>query len=297
MRLDHLFARQPQTLSFEFFPPKTDRAWHTLEDTIDQLSGLGPDFVSVTYGAGGSTRARTREIIEHIQAQTPLTAMAHLTCVGATKDEIRALLDEYAGAGIANILALRGDPPRGSGGFTPTPGGCRYASELMELVAADGRFALVGAAYPEGHPEAADRFSDWKHLLHKFDAGACAAITQCVFVEDEYLELQRWASAQRPDARIIPGILPVTDFAAVKRFCSFCGAKIPDSMSALLEPLLDQPVAMRAAGIQFTIALCRRLLEAGAPGIHIYALNRSTATAEIVTSLRDSGHLSQPCSS
>ena len=189
MRLDHLFQHNKRTLSFEFFPPKTDRAWYTLEDTIDQLSGLGPDFVSVTYGAGGSTRAKTREIIEHIQGSTALTAMAHLTCVGATKQEIADLLDEYAEAGIENILALRGDPPKGSSGFTVTPGGCAYSTELIELVQADGRFAIVGAAYPEGHPEAANREADWQRLGQKFDLGACAAITQCIFECADYLDL------------------------------------------------------------------------------------------------------------
>ena len=294
MRLDHLFATNQRTLSFEFFPPKTDRAWYTLEDTIDQLSGLGPDFVSVTYGAGGSTRAKTREIVEHIQQSTGLTAMAHLTCVGATREEIRGLLDEYANAGIENILALRGDPPKGSTEFTVTPGGCSYATELIELVREDGRFAIVGAAYPEGHTEAANREEDWKRLGQKFDLGASAAITQCIFETANYQDLCAFSAQSHPQHRILPGILPIVDFKAVKRFCSFCGAKIPAALSDLLEPLIDKPAAMRAAGMAYTIQLCRDLLEQGAPGIHVYALNRSTAAAEIVTALRESGHLPLP---
>ena len=294
MRLDDLFSKQERTLSFEFFPPKTDRAWYTLEDTIDQLSGLGPDFVSVTYGAGGSTRAKTREIIEHIQTSTGLTAMAHLTCVGTTRAEISELLEEYAAAGIENILALRGDPPKGTTDFTVTPGGCAYSTELIELVKNDGRFAIVGAAYPEGHPEAASREADWSRLKQKFDLGACAAITQCIFETADYHDLCSFSERTHPEHRILPGILPIVDFKAVKRFCSFCGAKIPQALSDLLEPLISNPAAMRAAGMAYTIQLCRDLIDGGAPGIHIYALNRSTAAAEIVTALRESGHLAQP---
>ncbi|TVR13003.1 MAG: methylenetetrahydrofolate reductase [NAD(P)H] [Planctomycetota bacterium] len=294
MRLDHILQRGKRCLSYEFFPPKSDRAWYTLEDTITQLAGLGPDFVSVTYGAGGSTRAKTREVIEHIQRNSPLTAMAHLTCVGATVAEIRGLLDEYHHAGIENILALRGDPPRDQGAFTVTPGGCAHSNELLQVVAADGRFASVGAAYPEGHPDSPSREEDWGHLLEKFDNGACAAITQCIFDSKDYCELLQWVEHRRKGSTIIPGILTVVDYPAIERFSSFCGATIPQALKELMEPLQERPSAARAAGIAYTIHLCRELLDLGAPGIHIYALNRSTAAAEITTALRDSGHLPQP---
>ena len=212
MRLDELFDRQPRTLSFEFFPPKTERGWFTLEDTIEQLVPLGPDFVSVTYGAGGSTRARTREIVQHIQANTGATAMAHLTCVNATKTELRALLDEYARARIQNILALRGDPPKGEAHFTPTDGGCAFASDLIDLIRDDGRFAILCAAFPERHPEAPSREFDWQNLQRKLENGACAAITQCFFEPTPYFEqVVFMRKALGRPVRIIPGILPIGD--------------------------------------------------------------------------------------
>jgi methylenetetrahydrofolate reductase (NADPH) len=291
MRLDDLFRRQPATLSFEFFPPKNDRAWYTLEDAIEQLVPLGPDFVSVTYGAGGSTRAKTREIVEHIQGRTGITAMAHLTCVNATVAELQALFDEYAGAGIENLLALRGDPPRGQERFTPTDGGCAHATDLLELIRADGRFASVCAAFPEGHPDNPDRQADWWYLTRKFSLGASAAITQCFFTPGPYREMMAALAARGAKPRVIPGILPITDFKALERFCARCGAGIPAELRAKLAPLADDAVAVRKAGMAWTIGLCRQLLAEGAPGLHLYALNRSTAAAEIVTALRESGHL------
>lgn len=287
MRLDQLFATRGRTLSFEFFPPKSDRSMFTLEDTIESLAQLGPDYVSVTYGAGGSTRSKTREIVEHIQAKTGVTAMAHLTCVNATRQELQALLDEYAAAGIENLLALRGDPPKGQERFTPTDGGCAYAKDLIELIRADGRFATLCAAFPEKHPDAADRESDWANLERKLAAGACGAITQCFFDVADY----RLLRARLPAARIIPGILPITDFHALVRFCERCGANVPDALRVQLEPLADDKLAVRRAGIAWTVRFCRELLAAGAPGIHLYCLNRSTAAAEVVTALRLAGDL------
>ena len=287
MRLDHLFAERSRTLSFEFFPTKTERSWSTLEDTIEALAQLGPDFVSVTYGAGGGTRAKTREVIEHIQAKTGITAMAHLTCVNATRAELSTLLDEYAAAGIENLLALRGDPPKGETRFTPTDGGCAYAKDLIELIRADGRFAVLCAAFPEKHPDAQSRDADWDNLERKLAAGASAGITQCFFSVADYRALQ----ARLPQARIIPGILPVTDYHALVRFCERCGASVPPALRALLEPLAANKIAMRQAGIAWTVAFCRELLASGAPGLHLYCLNRSTATAEIVTALRLAGDL------
>lgn len=287
MRLDHLFAERSRTLSIEFFPTKTDRSWSTLEDTIEALAQLGPDFVSVTYGAGGGTRSKTREVIQHIHTKTGITAMAHLTCVNATRAELTALLDEYAAAGIENLLALRGDPPKGETRFTPTDGGCAYAKDLIDLIRADGRFAVLCAAFPEKHPDAVSRDADWNNLKNKLSAGASAAITQCFFSIDDYRTLR----ARLPQARIIPGILPVTDFHALVRFCDRCGASVPTALRALLEPLADNKIAVRQAGIAWTVNFCRELLAAGAPGLHLYCLNRSTATAEVVTALRLAGDL------
>jgi len=292
MRLDDLFARQPTTLSFEFFPPKNERSWYTLEDSIDQLAPLGPDFVSVTYGAGGSTRAKTREVVEHIQSKTGVTAMAHLTCVNATRAELKALLDEYHGASIGNLLALRGDPPKGQQRFVPTDGGCAYASDLIDLITADGRFASLCAAFPERHPDAATREADWANLERKMTLGACGAITQCFFESEPYQQMMAWLTqraGRKP--RILPGILPITDWAALVRFCAICGASVPERLRAVMEPLKDNRVAARQAGMAWTVELCRSLLAQGAPGLHLYALNRSTAAAEIVTTLRLTGAL------
>ncbi len=292
MRLDDLLAQKPRTLSFEFFPPRNERGWHTLEDTIEQLMPHGPDFVSVTYGAGGGTREKTREVIEHISRNTDIPAMAHLTCVNATRAELRGLFDEYASHGIENLLALRGDPPKGQPRFTPTDGGCEYASDLIDLIREDGRFAMLCAAFPEKHPDAVSREADWDNLRRKFEKGACAAITQCFFEPRLYVELRDHLTASLGRTpRILPGILPITDWQALVRFCNVCGASIPASLRERLEPVAANRVETRKRGIAFTIDFCRELLEAGAPGLHLYALNRSTAAAEIVTALRESGHL------
>ncbi len=292
MRLDVLLEEKPRTLSFEFFPPKNERGWHTLEDTIEQLVPLGPDFVSVTYGAGGGTREKTREVIEHIAKNAGVPAMAHLTCVNATKVELRDLFDEYSTHGIENLLALRGDPPKGETRFTPTDGGCEYATDLIDLIREDGRFAVLCAAFPEMHPDATSKEADLANLQRKFERGACGAITQCFFSSDLYTTLCRDMEARlgRPP-RILPGILPVIDWKALERFCILCKASIPDALRDALEPVANDRVEMRKRGMAYTIQLCRDLIDGGAPGIHLYALNRSTAAAEIVTSLRQSGHL------
>jgi methylenetetrahydrofolate reductase (NADPH) len=286
MKLCDLFARQARTLSFEFFPPKNERGWYTLEDSLKQLAPLGPDYVSVTYGAGGSTREKTRDLVQRIQDEFGLCAMAHLTCVNATKAEIADLLDDYHAKGIENILALRGDPPKGEERFIPTDGGYAHATELLAALQADGRFCCACAAYPDGHVEAANRQADWQHLLTKFQLGAQAAVTQCFFSLSSYQEMVAWLRAQGCGGRIIPGIIPIVDFGAIDRFCAMCGAVLPDDLRALLAPLADDPVAMRRAGMRWTIDFCAQLLAAGAPGLHIYALNRSTAAAELVTCLR-----------
>jgi methylenetetrahydrofolate reductase (NADPH) len=290
MRIDQLLSTRTRTLSFEFFPPKSDRAMSTLEDTIQQLVPLGPDFVSVTYGAGGGTRGKTRAIIEHIQKSTGLAAMAHLTCVNATVAELKELLDDYHSAGIDNLLALRGDPPKGQERFVPTDGGCAYALDLIKLISSDGRFSTLCAAFPERHPDASSREADWENLERKFAAGASAAITQCFFEIEPYQEMMAWFAGRQQKPRIIPGILPIVNYPALKRFCAICQATIPESLRAILDPLGDDTVAIRKVGMRFTINLCDQLLRAGAPGLHLYCLNHSAAAAEIVTTLRQLGH-------
>ncbi len=291
MPISTVFSQKERTLSFEFFPPKTDTGQVLLDNTISQLAHLGADFVSVTYGAGGSTREKTRDIVLSIQKKYGLKAMAHLTCVNASQAEIAELLDDYAEQGIANILALRGDPPAGEERFTPTDGGYAYASELLTAIKADQRFTTVCAAYPDGHPEAKSVEADWDQLIHKFNCGASAAITQCIFEVGPWKRMCEYVGASLDNPRIIPGILPVTDYHAVERFCNRCGAAVPEVMRTRLAHLADDPVAVRKEGMAFTIEMCAELLQAGAPGLHIYSLNKTTATAELVTALRLLGHL------
>ncbi|MEO8204746.1 MAG: methylenetetrahydrofolate reductase [Chthoniobacterales bacterium] len=290
--LEDLFKKKSKTLSFEFFPPKNERGWFTLEDTIDQLALLGPDFVSVTYGAGGGAREKTRELVVILQEKTGLRAMAHLTCVNATRGELHDLLNEYHSAGIQNILALRGDPPKGQERFTPTDEGCAFASDLIDLIRENPRFSILCAAFPEKHPDAASREADWNNLATKFRKGACAAITQCFFEPQCYFDLLDFLEKElgmRP--RVLPGILPIVDWDALQRFCKICGAEVPPALAAHMLPYASNKIEARKAGIAYTVDFCRKLLERGAPGIHLYALNRSTAAAEIVTALRLSGHL------
>lgn len=294
MRLDSLISERPETLSFEFFPPKNEKGWRQLEVTARDLAGLAPDFFSVTYGAGGSSRDRTRTAVCAIDRDTGIPAMAHLTCVGHTRAEIRALLDEYAAHGIQNLLALRGDPPQGQDRFEPVADGCRYASELLALIAEDGRFATTCAAFPEGHPEAPDRESDWGHLVGKFAAGACMALTQCVFSAAPYramLDHLETRMGARP--RVVPGVMPVRSWSWAQDFVArFCpNTELPPAMRAALAGIDDDPEASAEAGIAYAVDLCRDLLAAGAPGLHIYTLNKPTTARRIVETLRADGLL------
>ena len=209
MRLDKLVSARPRTLSIEFSPPRTPTGWTVMKSAIRQLADLGPDFMTVTYGAGGTTRDGTREAVGIIHEGANVPAMAHLTCVGSTRDDLRHLLDEYATAGIANLLALRGDPPAGAGPFRPLPGGFAHARDLIEFLVADGRFAVGCAAFPERHPEAQTREADWDNLIAKFRAGACLALTQMFFDAADYVALTRYLAARaRPGEtfRVVPGI-------------------------------------------------------------------------------------------
>lgn len=289
MRLDELLPQRPITISCEFFPTKSESARVQLDTAASELATLGPDFMTVTYGAGGSSRERTRDAVVRIIEATGLPAVSHLTCVGHTKDELRALFDDFAAAGIDNLLALRGDPPGGGHHFEPVPGGCTYASELLELIAADGRFATACAAFPEGHPEAASRERDWDHLRGKFEAGAVMAMTQCFFHPEPYLEMMAWLAARGGSApRVVPGIMPIRSWPWLQEFVARFAptATLPEALRAELEPLADDEVASAARGLELTIELCRDLLRGGAPGLHIYTLNRSEPATTIVETLR-----------
>ncbi len=276
-----------RTFSFEFFPPRTDEAERALEKALSELEPLAPSFVSVTYGAGGSTRDRTRDIVIGVERDTSMTAMAHLTCIGHTRSDLQEIVGEYRDAGIDNILALGGDPPKapeaGEQG-EDTPSDLLHAAELVALIAEVGDFSVGVAAHPELHPRSPDRESDRRFLAAKL-AMADFGITQFFFESRHYLRMIDELAALGCDTPVIPGIMPVTNARQIKRFAELSGAEFPPSLAARLEDLADDPDAVRALGVEVATELCSELLAAGAPGLHFYTLNRSTATREIYANL------------
>jgi methylenetetrahydrofolate reductase (NADPH) len=287
MRIDDIIAagREP-VFSFEFFPPKTELGERNLFGALERLRDLDPAFVSVTWGAGGSTRSKTIEIVSRIRSNHDLEAMAHFTCVGATTEDLRSALDQMRDAGIDNVLTLRGDPPAGAGSFVPTEGGLAHGSELAALVSAEYDFCIVGACYPEVHPEAPDPETDLLNLKRKVQAGARVLITQLFFDNSAYFRFVEHARAVGIDVPIVPGIMPITNFEQVKRFTSMCGATIPQPLYEALEWRVDAPDAVADLGKSYATLQCAELLARGAPGIHFYTLNRSPATRAILSALR-----------
>ncbi|MES1260451.1 MAG: methylenetetrahydrofolate reductase [NAD(P)H] [Acidobacteriota bacterium] len=284
---DLLVSRAP-SISFEFFPPKTDEAAAQLERTIAELGVLQPDFVSVTWGAGGSTREKTIEIVSRIREGAGIEAMAHLTCVGSTREELAAILLRLQAAGIHNVLALRGDPPKGQTSFTAVEGGFRYASELTAFIReAHGTGLCVGgAAYPEKHVECGNPAVDLNNLKRKVDAGLDFLITQLFFDNRHYWEFVERAQKAGISVPIIPGIMPITNAGQVERFS---GTTIPFKLAAELDRRRADPQAVQQLGVAHATSQCIDLLTGGAPGIHFYTLNRSHATRNIFTALRSIG--------
>ena len=281
-----LLASGERSFSFEFFPPKTDEGETRLWQALRELEVLRPTFVSITYGAGGTTRDRTVRITGEIAEETTLTPVGHLTCVGATREDIHRVIAEYADAGVSSILALRGDPPGGPGApWVPTPGGFEHAEELIAFVCSLGTFSVGAAAFPEGHPEAPDLDFDARVLARKADAGADFAITQFFFRARDYLALVDRARAHGCGIPIIPGIMPVTDLAQIERFAQLSGAQFPPELAARFADVADDPDAVRSLGVEVATELCEELLGEGAPGLHFYTLNSSTATREVFASL------------
>jgi methylenetetrahydrofolate reductase (NADPH) len=271
-----------RTFSFEFFPPKSDEAARDLEKTIGELQPLAPSFVSVTYGAGGSTRDRTRDIVIHIERDAGITAMAHLTCIAHTRDELVALLEEYRAAGIENILALAGDPPQGLDDY---PRDLTYASDLLDVIAEVGGFSVGVAAHPELHPRSGgDRAADRRYLAEKL-ARADFGITQFFFESAPYLRMIDELDALGCTTPVLPGIIPVTNARQVVRFAQLAGAEFPTALAARFEAVADDPAEVRRIGVEVATGLCRELLDRGVPGIHFYTLNKSTATREIYAKL------------
>ena len=286
MKVVDLFAGGDPVVSFEFFPPKTEEGVDALYETVKALRPCRPSFVSVTYGAGGSTRDRTLELVARIQRELEITTMAHLTCVGSTKDEIRQTLQRLYDSGIRNVLALRGDPPKGEQEFEATEGGFRYASELVAFIRDLGLDFCIGAAcYPEGHVEASDLESDLGHLVTKVDAGADFLVSQLFFDNADYRAFVSRARSAGVQVPIVPGLMPVTNAAQVERFTKMCGSRIPQELYRRLRIVASDPSAVVATGVQWAVDQGRELLEAGAPGLHFYTLNRSSATLAVHAAL------------
>lgn len=267
-----------RTFSFEFFPPKTPEGVEKLRATRRQLAQLKPRFFSVTFGAGGSTRERTLETVLEIQAEN-LEAAPHLSCIGSTRDSIRAILSEYQAHGISHIVALRGDPPSG----TASTGEFAHANELVEFIRSETgeQFHIEVAAYPEVHPQARSARADLDNFRRKVDAGANAAITQYFFNLDAYLNFVDECEALGIDIPIVPGIMPINNYSQLARFSDMCGAEIPRWLRLKLEAYGDDIASIRAYGLDFVTGLCDELLEAGAPGLHFYTLNQAGPTSTI----------------
>jgi methylenetetrahydrofolate reductase (NADPH) len=282
-----LVAGGERSFSFEFFPPKDDEGERTLWKAIRELEPFQPTFVSVTYGAGGSTRDRTVRVTEGIAADTTLTPVGHLTCVGQSCDALRSVIGAYAAAGVRNVLALRGDPPGGpTAPWERHPEGLDHAVDLVRLVRSLGDFSVGVAAFPEKHPEALDLDADARVLAAKAEAGAEFAVTQFFFRAHDYFGLVARAEALGCDIPIIPGIMPITNLRQIQRFAELSGAEVPAEIVEHISAFGDDKAAVRAAGIELATKLCDELLGGGAPGLHFYTLNRSKATREIFTNLQ-----------
>ncbi|MBM4072272.1 MAG: methylenetetrahydrofolate reductase [NAD(P)H] [Planctomycetes bacterium] len=287
MRILQLYDKPEPTISFEFFPPKSAEAEATLfTETVPSLQELGPSFISVTYGAGGGTRATTLRVVDRIRKQFGIEAMAHLTCVGSTRDMLAAVLDEAHSLGIENILALRGDPPKGATTFHMTEGGFGHANELVAFVKSQGRFGVGAACYPEGHVECSDKKLDWDRAAAKVDAGAEFLISQLFYDHRDFLEMEDYLRNNRKvTVPIVPGVLPFLTAEQIKRFTALCGAKLADGLKKKLEALAHDDEAVRRLGVEVCSDICRKLLDHGVPGIHFYCLNRVPSCREIVNNL------------
>jgi methylenetetrahydrofolate reductase (NADPH) len=280
-----LESRRP-VFSFEFFPPKSEEGRRTLETTLEVLKDDSPDYVSMTYGAGGSTRNATVELSRWIKHDLGIEAMAHLSCVGEPRERLADILDQIEGAGVENVLALRGDPPRGESEWQPHFGGLSYSVELIRLIRERSELCVGAACFPEIHPDAPDRRSDLRYAREKQEAGAAFLITQLFFDNELYFDFVEEARAAGINVPIIPGIMPITNLGQIKRFTEMCGASIPEELERQLNGRADDPEAVAELGVAYATLQCSDLLARGAPGIHFYTLNRSPATRAILAALR-----------
>jgi len=285
MKIIDVLKQDKPAFSFEFFPPKDNDGFDKLFETIDNLKPLNPAFVSVTYGAGGSTRSKTIELVGRIKKEIGLESMAHLTCVGHNSDEILNVLESIKKQNVDNVLALRGDPPAGDKKFTKPNNGFGYAVELVQFICERFSFCIGVAGYPEGHPESSNREEDLLHLKEKVLAGASFIVTQLFFDNKYYFDFVASLRKIGVDVPVIPGIMPIVNLKQIKRFIKMCGATIPHDLMLRLEDVQDDPESVCQIGIDHAANQCRKLLMHGAPGIHFYTLNRSRATLSVLERL------------
>lgn len=283
-----IFKNRELTYSFELFPPKTNQGFESLLKTIDQLATLKPDFISCTYGAGGGNRGKTLDVIQYIQNNHHIIGLAHLTCVLHTKEEIKHILNDIKSRDIQNVLALRGDPPQDNPGWQPGENNFKYSSELCAFMRKhfEHYFSIGVAGFPEGHILCPDKNLDSQYLKTKIDSGADFVITQLFFDNKEYFDYVNRLRHLGVTARIIPGVLPITHYPSLLKFCSLCGAAVTAEVRKIFEPIQDNKEATVQAGIEFAVRQCRSLLDGGAPGLHFYSLNKLEPTAAILSKVR-----------
>ena len=287
-KLTDIFTNKKRTFSFELFPAKTEKGYQNLLATIEKLVALNPDFISCTYGAGGGSRERTFDIVQHIQETHRLPGVAHLTCVCHTRDEIKTILDQIRQRGIRNVLALRGDPPLDNPDWQPGPDNFKYSSELCAFIRRHHGdvFSIGAAGFPEGHILCPDRDLDAHYLKIKIDNGADFVITQLFFNNQDYFDYVRRLRNVGVTVRILPGILPITNYDSLIRFCENCGTTVPQEVHDIFSPIKDDPDRCMEEGIRFATRQCRDLLDNGAPGLHFYALNKLHPVDAILTAVR-----------
>lgn len=285
MKIIDIIKRNSFIFSYEFFPPKTEEGMVNLFHTIGELKRLNPGYISVTYGAGGGTRDKTVDIVARVKDELGIESMAHLTCVGHSKNEIREILNQMRDRGIENIIALRGDPPKTESCFRAQREGFRYANELTELIKSSYNFCIAVAGYPEGHVESPDKETDWNFLEKKVSSGADFIITQLFFNNSDFFFFEKKMREKGIDIPIIPGIMPITNFDQIVKFTQMCGAKIPEKVFEDLHSIKENSEAIQNYGIDYATQQCEELIAHGVPGIHFYTLNKSNATREIVKNL------------
>ena len=286
-KISDILKEKERTFSFELFPPKTEKGLTRLFKTAATLNELKPDWFAVTYGAGGTTRELTMDIVDDLQKQLQIPVMHHFTCVGHSKAELETIMKKMKEKNICNILALRGDAPEGVEHWEPAPDGLEYCYQLIELIRSHGSFFSIGVAgFPEGHIDCPDKETDSKHLKMKIDSGGEFIITQLFFDNNDYFEYLARIKKIGVNVRVIPGIIPITNYQQLLRFCKTCGSTIPQRVHDIFKPLDGDAEATYKAGVQFTVEQCNQLLEGGAPGLHFYTLNKVEPTREILSKIK-----------